>query len=710
MEVSAQIREQVQAIRCTYLEIYAKLKDLKRKLATIPRDMDLTSSGALRQMISQRMQYEILGKLATIAAVNEPFWLDYSWKPDSYFYMRKIPGATAKSLDKPMRVNADEVVKETSNLQRIIDIPTTKDKIPKSEKIRARRDRYDVRELIVVSTNAAPKGRLAQSVTINNSEVNFVSSEFEDRFRPASIATYSDSLTKDLIGAIMQCCRELSLYSSMLAIYQNVAASPISCHLAFCRPVIMALFGPPPAGQNSAVNPFMEPKYLQVIHHAQHYALTLLHREESITNGWVHNQHRFVLDPEVLEMIPRLNYPVMTHPWVPLCLNAEQMINPESPLRFEEADQKYRGYHSLDIFRIRADVFCDGNLEGLCMDGLYIVGSIIPSCLIRSPLELQFGIECNRTDVAYWQQDEVKLRLRRYFDEFYPSKEVLSGWENISSEDLIELEDELTDIDIVVCNTDEHEYRRTVVRIYNSIRENLLKKLSVLKDEDLQILEMKTARSIKYYISGRALGRSYEIFRFRDNELPISGVSRFHFPSVRALYDGYKIEVLPSNWTYATTGIMTGYRWFSFENPFVSGVLKYYSRGGYLPLNTNEIDAIKQYLETDANSWSHLARFMKLGFNHPIFHPREQCIGLFGKYRSKEEGGVLPPGMKVIKHHDYKLYDVAPNPVTWPSHLNFRYSHGNIIPWNNQNYAKEVRDLIFSKKHQLPAVITIGTE
>lgn len=714
MAVNAQIREQVQQVRATFVGIHMRLKELRKKFA----DLDADKTGAdkietasfLRQMISQNFQYEIISRLITVAGISEPFWIDYSWKPDNHFHTRKMPGAGVKSLDKPTRVEVDSITKDTATLHRTTNKPSENaepPKLPKSEQIRARRDRYDVRELIVVSANATAKtGLLTQVTKINNSEVRFFSGEVEDRYRPANIATYNDSLSMDLIGSIMKMCRELSLFSSMLAIYQSIAVSPINCHLAFCRPVIEQLFG-----NVAGESPFTEPKYLHVIHHAQHYALTLLHREEAITNGWAHEQHRFVLDPEVLEMIPRLDYPVTEHPWVPMCLNPEQMVNPENPLRIPKADQRYRGFHSTEVFRIRAEVFNDGNLEGLNMDGLYIVGSIIPSCLIRSPLELQFGIECDRTDVAYWQQDEVRQKLRHYFNEFYPSKEILTNWDYISSDELIELEDELTDIDIVVRVTGDYEYRRVVISIYNTIRQNLLKKFPVLEPEDLQILEMRTARSFKYYISGRALGRSYEVFRFREDEHAISGVSRFHFPSVRALYDGYKVQVLPSCWTYAATGCMTGYRWFSFSEAFVSGVMKYYSRGGYLPLNGGEIEAVKQYLATpEASAWTNLGKFAKLGFNHPLFHPREQGIGVHGKYKSKEVGGVLPSGMELIKHHEYVIYDVAPKPVAWPAHLNYRYPHGNIIPWNAGYGAKEIRDLIFSKKHQLPAVTTIGAE
>lgn len=706
MEVNAQIREQIQQVRMTFVGIYNKVKELRKKFKELDAkpDEEKAVTPALKQMLSQTYQYDIISKLVTVASISEPFWVDYSWKPDNYFHTRKMPAQGVATLDRPTRVEPTTIVKDNTTLHRVTEKPTEAKKMPKSEQVRARRDRYDVRELIVVSANATPKsGLLTQVTKINNSEVRFFSGEVEDRYRPANIATYNDSLNEDLLGAIMKTCAELSLYSSMLAIYQNVAASPINCHLAFCRPVIEALFA------NTTGNPFYEPKYLHVIHHAQHYALTLLHREEAITNGWAHDQHRFILDPEVLEMIPRLNYRVTEHPWVPMCLNAEQMVNPENPLRIPKADQKYRGFHSMEVFRIRADVFSDGNLEGLNMDGLYIVGSIIPSCLIRSPLELQFGIECDRTDLAYWQQDEVKLKLRHYFNEFYPSKEVLTGWDYISPDDLIELEDELTDIDIVVRATGEFEYRRTVTRIYETIRKNLLKKFDTLERDDLQILEMKTARSVKYYISGRALGRSYEVFRFRDDENAIAGVSRFHFPSVRAMYDGYRLQVLPSCFVYAATGCMTGWRWFSFSGTFVAGVMKYYSRGGYLPLNAAEIEAVKQYLTTEeASSWTNLGKFAKLGFNHPLFHPREQGIGIHGKYKGKAQGGVLPLGMELIKHHEYELYDVVPDVMAWPAHLTFRYPHGNIIPWSTQYGSKEVRDLIFSKKHQLPTVTTIG--
>lgn len=715
----AVVRKQVQDIRETYLGIHATLENLDEQLreveiahnASKEISMNVTDQELVlaRQLILQQVQYDIIGRLQAVAGHSETFWLGYSWRPDNYFWNRKLPAIdNIKTLDKPKAINIDEIDKEETQLKRVsisADGKTDQAKLPRSERIRARRNQYDIREAVTISPSATVRTALLnQTVTIRNSEVKFYTGESDDRFRPADISTYYNSLTADTAIAIFQQLRKYRLFAAMLATYQAIASSQMHCHLAFAKPIIDALFDAGVSEEDaneSKPSPFSEPKYLSAIHHAQHYALTLLHREESIANGWADDQHRFILDAATVEKIPRLNYKTTTHPWVPMNLNPEQMINPENPLRIEEADSKYRGFHPMNVFEIRYEIFHEGSLNGLNMDRIQVVGSVIPSCLIRSPLELQFGIHCDRTDIEYWRDPDTQCRLRRYFDEYYPSKNVLKGWEHITREELIEIEDELTDIDLVVNADNDRDYHMIVSRIYETIRKNLLLTMSSLSSEDLQILKMKTFRSYKYYISGRAIGRSYEIFRFAPGEPTLAGVSRFHFPSVRATYDGYTFKVLPSCFVYAMTGVMTGYRWFSVNENCLSGVMKYYSRGGYLPMNSGEIEGLKKYLDGPGKLyWDHVLHFTKLGFNHPLYRPREKGVGLHGKYRHKDQNGVLPPYMVTRKHHEYDLYDATPKIDEWPSHLEFRFAHGNIVPWSYQRAMRDVRDLVFSKRHQ----------
>lgn len=722
------VRKQVQDIRETYLGIYSTLENLGNHLAEIDAEHQASKEISTtvtdqelvlaKQLVLQQVQYDIIGRLQSITGHTESFWLAYSWRPDNYFWNRKLPSIdSVKSLDKPTAINISEIGKEETQLKRVSLVDNKNDKnpkgkngLPRSERIRARRNQYDIREAVTISPSATVRTALLnQTVTIRNADVKFYTGEVDDRYRPADISTYYNSLTADTAIAIFQLLRNYRLFAAMLATYEAIASSQMHCHLAFCEPIINALFdsyvddtvcelGSEPEKKST---PFREPKYLSAIHHAQHYALTLLHREESIANGWAHDQHRFIMDASAVEKIPRLNYKTAAHPWVPMNLNPEQMINPENPLRIEEADSKYRGFHPLNIFEIRYEIFHEGSLNGLAMDRIQVVGSVIPSCLVRSPLELQFGIHCDRTDVEYWRDPDTQSRLRRYFDEYYPSKSVLKGWEHITREDLIEIEDELTDIDLVVNADNDRDYHMIVSRIYETIRKNLLVTTPVLNSEDLQILKMKTWRSYKYYISGRALGRSYEIFRFSPGEPTLAGVSRFHFPSVRATYDGYTLKVLPSCFVYAMTGIMTGYRWFSVNENCLAGMMKYYSRGGYLPMNNHEIEGLKAYLDGPGKLyWDHVLHFTKLGYNHPLYRPREKGVGLHGKYRQKDQKGVLPPYIVLHKHHEYDLYDATPKIDEWPAHLEFRYPHGNIVPWTYQRAMKDVRDLIFSKRHQ----------
>lgn len=714
------VRKQVQDIRQTYLEIYSTLENLGTQLAeieTIESKESLANDQEIvlaKQLVLQQVQYNIIGRLQSIAGHTESFWLAYSWRPDNYFWNRKLPPIDGvKSLDKPKPVNINDIGKEETQLKcvSLTDNLKSNKGLPRSERIRARRAQYDIREAVTISPSATARTALLnQTVTIRNANVKFYTGEIDDRYHLADISTYYNSLTADTAIAIFQLLRKYKLFAAMLAIYEAIASSQMHCHLAFCEHIIDALFDsyidgtiPQELGSEpeKKPTPFHEPKYLSVIHHAQHYALTLLHREEAIANGWAHDQHRFILDAKVVEKIPRLNYKTTTHPWVPMNLNPEQMVNPENPLRIEEADSKYRGFHPLNVFEIRYEIFHEGSLNGLVMDRIQVVGSVIPSCLVRSPLELQFGIHCDRTDLEYWRDPDTQSRLRRYFDEYYPSKSVLKGWEHITREDLIEIEDELTDIDLVVNADSDSDYHRIVTQIYDTIRKNLLITTPVLNPEDLQILKMKTWRSYKYYISGRALGRSYEIFRFSPGEPTLAGVSRFHFPSVRATYDGYTLKILPSCFVYAMTGVMTGYRWFSINENCLAGVMKYYSRGGYLPMNNHEIESLKAYLDGPGKLyWEHVSHFTKLGYNHPLYRPREKGVGLHGKYRQKDQHGVLPPYIVLNKHHEYDLYDATPKIDEWPAHLEFRYPHGNIVPWTYQRAMKDVRDLIFSKRHQ----------
>lgn len=713
----ATARMQLQDIREVYLGIHASLESLEDKLHAhdiliapakeLEPDTYEQERAASRQLILQQLQYDIIAKLQSVAGHSEAFWINYSWRPDTYFWNRKLPAIdSVKSLDKPQPVKVEDIGKEETQLKRVT--VTDKPALPRSERIRANRHKYDLRDAVVINPSATVRTALvSQVVTAHKSEMKFYTGEIDDRYRPADIPAYHHSLSTDVAVAIFQILRRYRLFAAMLAVYSALATSQLHCHLAFNGQIIDAMFDDLESDTDEPrQTPFREPKYLSAVHHAQYYALTLLHHEENITNGWADESHRHVLDPHVMEKIPRLNYKTTANPWVPMNLNPEQMINPANPLKMEDVDAKYRGFHPMPVFKVRYEVFHEGTLNDLAMDNIHVVGSVIPACLVRNPLELQFGIECDRTDVEYWKDPETQRRLRLYYDEYYPSKNVLSGWDNVTDEDLVELEDELSDIDLVITAENDLDYHRIVTRIYETIQRNLRKTKPNLEAKDLQILKMKTWSSYKYYISGRALSRSYELFRFQPGVTTLAGVSRFHFPSVRATYDGYTFKVMPSCFVYATTGILTGHRWFSVNENCMNGILKYYTRGGYLPMNLTEIDSLKQHLAGQGKShWGDIMHYSKMGLNHPIFRPRERAIGLFGKYHPKDQtpkdqSGVLPPYMSLLQHHEYKLYDVVVKHDEWPAHLEFRYPHGNIIPWSLQRALKDIRDLVFSKKHQ----------
>jgi hypothetical protein len=330
-------------------------------------------------------------------------------------------------------------------------------------------------------------------------------------------------------------------------------------------------------------------------------------------------------------------------------------------------------------------VFTSGQLDGLSLDQLAVVGSCVPACLIRNPLETTFGLDPTRDDLGYWQ--EHAGALRRYFDEYYPSKAVIRGWEGVGEEALGFLEDELSDIDIVSKTQDHHTFDRLTWRIH----EHLQAYLRSSHDTDIRIYRKTTTQNYKYYLGGTSLPRSYEIFRIQPWESMEAGVSRFHFPVVRCMYDG-RLAVTASCWAYAISGVMTGYRWFSMVSKCASTIVRYCSRGAYTALNASEREEITQHIAKEP-MWASVLRYREMGHNHPMFHPRVWTTGMYVRLQ-----GLLGPGMSIIQDGTYLPYE-ADRPVgVWPAHLTTRLPRGQALPWKSTKLLYHMGDYIFSRR------------
>ena len=85
-----------------------------------------------------------------------------------------------------------------------------------------------------------------------------------------------------------------------------------------------------------------------------------------------------------------------------------------------------------------------------------------------------------------------------------------------------------------------------------------------------------------------------EMFRIKEKEF-FNTVARFHFPCVRAYYQGDNVYMLPSCITSMMTGLNIEYKYFAgIRNP-VDIINKYMHRGFGVLLNKFEINKLLEY-------------------------------------------------------------------------------------------------------------------
>lgn len=98
-----------------------------------------------------------------------------------------------------------------------------------------------------------------------------------------------------------------------------------------------------------------------------------------------------------------------------------------------------------------------------------------------------------------------------------------------------------------------------------------------------------------------------EMFRVRDKDF-YSTVSRFHFPCVRAYYQGDNVHILPSCISAMMTGLNIEYKYFAgIRNPNEI-INKYMTRGFGVLLNKYEIDVWLKYNESNENKYKNFKK------------------------------------------------------------------------------------------------------
>jgi hypothetical protein len=323
-----------------------------------------------------------------------------------------------------------------------------------------------------------------------------------------------------------------------------------------------------------------------------------------------------------------------------------------------------RGVYSLVSFWERFKIMTNGIFEGMDWDRVYLLGSILSACAVRNPLEKAFGCHLPKTEDAHFDGDDTdRVRvfwqqhssgLRDYFNQFYPSKEIISKevWDKATIKDIFELESCASDLDIAVDFVGDAEFDVVVNRIYSAIKNNVRTSRDLpakyeFKDNELTLIRIETDKSYKYYVSGIFISRSIEIFRFYGPH-PFGGASRFHFAPVRGSISRNGPTVSTSFLCTAMTGQMVDYKWMSSVNNTRDLILKYFMRGYAQVLNLDEHIAIKKQVDKHPEKWSMLSeitdddrRFTKI--SDFIYRNTKREVGTWkGLYRMLEELSIDP--------------------------------------------------------------------
>lgn len=639
------------------------------------------------------LETQIQALIQNLFIYSEPFWEETSLLKDIFSYKftkRSFPSyaefapnlkkiiqnieteqtnnKTIKSQETPVEQNKDKIIEELEKLET---------QVLKKQNV-YKKNLYGNKKNImhILNTNFIDESTL-DSVNESNAHA---------AYKTLSINNYFDYVKQDFIENLFTVCYEKKLYTAMLSLYSSICCSKELCHFAFNNVIVDLMFNPYKYEYNYATkssnNPFLETKTLEIIHYSLFYAFYIMYKEECYVKAYANLQHRHVLDVETFSKIPNYTGNINNNPFIPLTLSGFYLnnnhVNKNKFIVKPIKSDMDKGFYSVHSFWKRFEIFTDGIFNGINTNKIYFGGSVISACLIKNPLEemfykplhkeqdliyndkqYNFNNENNQVYTEYLSQvknlhnywERNKNKLNSYFDEYYPSKNVINNkkfnTENVDFDlyKFLDLEDVLSDIDIKVDVIDDANFDYITKNIYSTIKKNLLIKhdLNKLGNYQLQLVKVETKKSYKYYISGTLIKRSIEIFRLYGAH-PIGGVARYHFPCVRgvampnseinqSLFG--KVYALPSLCSYANTGLLIDYKWMVEGTNSIELVLKYFVRGSPLLMNEKEHILLYDHIVKNREVWEPLLQYsnndITISVNNPIFKPKKLLYGVYKK-------------------------------------------------------------------------------
>jgi hypothetical protein len=667
----------------------------------------------LSSVYSDENPWQIENKIMSLMQIinddAELFWEVLSWNKDilSYkFSHRLFPVIGCDGFNLKIKEDVTDDAKKKKGKPAFKPVGVFKKS--RAEMVQELKGKYDVRTSI------------RKSLTVDYVDEADTGKVKGQQYRPLELSDYYP-VQEDMLRYIFETCIKLGFNTSTVGIWCSMIVNPKTCHLVLKNSILNMVMNLPV---------FQDPEYREIILHCLFYGFYICYKEECIVKACATVSHRFVLNLQAACKLPIYNGPLESNPYIPLTLSNDMInANDVQDIRMKpfRSDNNDRGVYSLWSFKERFRIFTNGLFDDMSFDKISFGGSVISACVIRNPLEKLFydllpiskdaifatymdpGNSENPGDPEYldtnmqleklsaeWKRREIGLR--NYFNEYYPSKEVLK-FNNL------EAEESLSDIDIMVDTVQDDAFNQRTYEIFKHIRSKLTLQLGTKPTEDqLQLIKITTKKSYKYYVTGTAIKRNLEIFRLYGSP-HIGGVSRFHFPAVRGIYDGTNVYVLPSLVSFAMTGYFIDYKWMSCAQDTKNLILKYYIRGGLCILNNKEHELIKEYIN-DNECWKILnkqTREKQISINDPIFKPRLSHHGIYS-------------GLDTIPFYDYRFVpEYIPNQDNQSGNsrfgfnLNIRFPAGYIQPlcfWKLNAYLCSLKR---SEKYNKPVDVELPT-
>lgn len=220
---------------------------------------------------------------------------------------------------------------------------------------------------------------------------------------------------------------------------------------------------------------------------------------------------------------------------------------------------------------------------------IYLTGSGAEACVYNNPL---------------FRKDRYQL------SDLYPERSYNYNVNTLKYEDA----HKHSDIDLVVFTNDENVLKKKAESI-----------LRYLEEEDTMLnskIEMIKVNDTKYRFTGDSMPREIDLFMCNRN--PASLLYNYHISTCRVLIPFTQNPSIVKSQTImmqsmvssAHLGFCIDRRWFSSKTSIYDRILRQYSRGIGMLLNSSEMQMLRDYIN-NSDKWNHLANIITMEQYHP---------------------------------------------------------------------------------------------